>query len=275
VVFSHGLGAHHDSYAEIAGHWASHGYIVFQPRHADAWTAVAESHPDLEMDPTDRTLAWQKDALIESFLVSLVFNPAYWLSRVDEVHALLDVAPRLAADAGFEGDLETSGAGMSGHSYGAHTAVVVAGAFIDLPKWRRSQMRPSQVTAAIALSPPGPGEKGLTVKSYEGIEIPLMTIMGSHDFASRGQGVDWRRKAYDLAVRSPNRHVAIINDIDHALGGLAMVGRGHFRDDEESRSLVLGQTLAFWRGTLDADAEASAWLAGPSPHPRLLREHAP
>ncbi len=31
-----------------------------------------------------------------------------------------------------------------------------------------------------------PGEKGPTTESFAGIEIPLMTIMGSNDIAARG-----------------------------------------------------------------------------------------
>jgi len=60
-------------------------------------------------------------------------------------------------------------------------------------------------------------------------------------------------------VGSPNRHLAIIDNIDHALGSMAIVGRGHFRDDAEARSLVYAHSLAFWRATLDNDAAAAAF----------------
>src|SRR5450759_4034355 len=36
VIFSHGAGGSRDAFADLTTHWASHGYVVILPTHADS-----------------------------------------------------------------------------------------------------------------------------------------------------------------------------------------------------------------------------------------------
>jgi predicted dienelactone hydrolase len=100
VVFSHGYSVNPEWYAELVEHYASKGFVVLAPEHAEAdWMLAAEA----------------------SF------------ARPRDVSRTLDLAEAQAAPGGtLEGLIDVGSVGVVGHSYGGYTALAIAGARFDL-----------------------------------------------------------------------------------------------------------------------------------------------
>lgn len=103
VVLSHGYSLGRTSYAWLAEHLASRGFVVVAPQHFEL---------------VDETLAdfWQAA-----------------ITRPQEVVSVLDYVEMQAADGGpLAGLIDTESVAVVGHSYGGYTALVMAGARFDI-----------------------------------------------------------------------------------------------------------------------------------------------
>lgn len=109
IIYSHGSGATGQYDYPIARFWASHGYVVLQPTHADT-----------------RSLAIPEEEL------SQLSGPDLWISRSRDVVFVLDSLEALEDFPGLAGKLDHEAVGMSGHSLGAYTAQMVGGVRLQL-----------------------------------------------------------------------------------------------------------------------------------------------
>lgn len=236
VVLCHGLGGSQHGYATLGTHLASHGYGVLHPRFRDA-------------DGTTR---------------AMLFDPEHWLSRVDRVHAVVD---SLATQRHLPIGLRADDVIVAGHSFGAYTAQLLLGTRLyDVgPDFDRCA-HPA-VTAGVLLSPQGSGDRGLTARSWDDVDAPLLVVTATHDHGARGEGLAWRREPFDRA-RSRLKHLAVVRGGNHQLGGLpepAPTG------DAAVRTAVVAVVTAF-ADRVHGDRSAGAWLAA-DPFPSLL-DHA-
>ena len=110
IIFSHGSGATGQYDYPIARFWASHGYVVLQPTHADTETLDIPDEDRSGLKGADLWISRTRD-------VSLI------LDSLDEIEAVL---PDLA------GRMDHGVIGMSGHSLGAFTAQMVGGVRLQL-----------------------------------------------------------------------------------------------------------------------------------------------
>ncbi|MGL5083111.1 MAG: alpha/beta hydrolase [Microcoleaceae cyanobacterium] len=110
IVVSHGLGENRTSYESFAQHLASYGFAV----------ALIE-HPGSDSNQVQRWLSGQ---------ASDVFEVHDFIDRPLDVSYLLDELERLN-DVEFNDNLNLSQVGVAGYSFGAYTALALAGAKID------------------------------------------------------------------------------------------------------------------------------------------------
>ena len=108
IVFSHGFGGSSRGYVGLSSYWASNGYVVIKPSHADAGRATSLREG------------------IESFEDE---TPSDWRERVRDVTLVLDSLGALEQKyPELQGKIDHAKIGVGGHSYGAFTSMLVGGA---------------------------------------------------------------------------------------------------------------------------------------------------
>jgi predicted dienelactone hydrolase len=186
IVISHGLGSSRASFTYLAKHLASYGFVVVVPEHPGSNGA-------------------RMRALFEG-RINQVIAPREFIDRPLDVTYLLDELERLSqTDSEFRGRLNLQQVGIIGQSFGAYTALVLAGAklrfeqletdcftlqlsvnpslllqcaALDLPR-ANYELADERVKAVIAINPIGSSMLGQA--SLREIKIPLMTIAGTAD----------------------------------------------------------------------------------------------
>ncbi len=238
IVFCHGLGMGAESYDALQRHWAQRGYAVVAPEFSDSLAHLARTLPHESIDRSDPT-AWMTNERVVEHALGLMFDTDQWIGRALDASAVIDGLDELLGTVpGASPDRPI----VAGHSYGGHTAQLIGGARIDRGNGLESFAHES-VSAAIPMSPQGSGERGLTRDSWAAIDIPWLVISGEHDIAARGQGLEWRREAFDLAPAG-GRHLAVVRAADHGLGGIAGPAP-IYRGDAEAVLAVTRATTAF------------------------------
>lgn len=198
IVFSHVFGSTDRDYIGLSAYWASQGYVVVKARHADAGRAGER--------PLLPEITGQ--------------GPAEWRDRARDVGFILDSLDALEQKyPELVGKIDRAKIGVSGHQYGAHTAMLVAGATTSPGATSYAH---AAVKAAILMSPPGPDETlGLTRESWTRLTIPVLYITGASDVGpAETQTVEWRRQAFDLAAAGDKWLMLVEN-----AGNAAFTGR--------------------------------------------------
>lgn len=187
VVQSHGLGASPQDFADYAEHLASHGYFVVAPYHQGSDT----NHLKLMLQgDIDEVVPFSEFGDRPATITAV-------LNKLDELNG-----------SQFDGKLDLKNVGIMGHSFGAYTALVLAGAEIQfdhlelacdgnnddpnlslllqcqalgLPR-ELGHLQDSRVGSIFVWDFVGSaifGEKGLAA-----VHVPVMAIAGSHDITT-------------------------------------------------------------------------------------------
>ncbi|MGB7415369.1 MAG: alpha/beta hydrolase [Thermosynechococcaceae cyanobacterium] len=132
VVISHGLNSDRSSFAYLAEHLASHGFVVAVPAHPGSDTK-------------------QLEALL-SGASNDVAPPTEFVDRPLDVKFLLDELERRSqSDPAFQGRLNLKQVGVIGQSYGGYTALALAGAPINQTQLR-ADCSPKTLSTTLNLS---------------------------------------------------------------------------------------------------------------------------
>ena len=254
VIFSHGLGGTRDGGDVWGQAWAAAGFVVLHLQHhgsdLDAVRAVASSFSD------QRALRG-------------VAGPAQLLARLKDVTFALDeIGRRHAAAQGAWAWVRPVQVGMSGHSFGAHTTLGMAGQRypgfegIDEPR----------IASFIAFSPTPP-VVGDPVRAFDRLTRPLLSITGTRDDDVVGVGATPERRMATFAALPPgNKAHLVLKDADH----MTFAGQTGARANIVPRlavtlelqpaqhALVAAITTDWWRATLTDDAAARARLLNPA-----------
>jgi predicted dienelactone hydrolase len=266
ILFSHGFGGSKDHYAGLAKFWASHGYVSLHPSHADAF-------------------AFNRQMFMNRQSLGAVLDDAKrWADRSRDVSFVLDSLEELQRNVPeLKGKLSARRIGVGGHSFGAFTTMLLAGALVDLPDGTRAQSYADpRPRAFLAMSPQGTGQQGLNQHSWETILRPMMTMTGSADRNRAGQSPTWRQQPYDLSPPGGKYHVYIDGASHFSFSGRqagegmvppgippnGMPPRPMGTSASEGQRVVFAYvkaaSLAFWDAHLKRDPKALAYLKGDS-----------
>ena len=148
----------------------------------------------------------------------ILHTPARWMDRLDIVRKVMAALPRI-----FETTCGTPSVSIScaiaGHSFGAYTAQLLAGAEIDMPDRPPQRFADSRFTAAILLSAQGRDQQGLRENSWNGMTGPMLNVTGTRDRGAKGGDWHWKCEPYDFAPAG-SKYLAVLEEGDHFLGGL-------------------------------------------------------
>lgn len=160
VLFSHGLGGTRMGYSHLGRHFAQNGFIAVHVQHAGSDRAVWQGGPFA-------LLGNLRDAASE----------VNALARVQDVSFALTT---LLADRELGGLIDSGAIAIAGHSYGANTAMLIAGAAVERDG-RRVSFADARIKAAILLSAPPFHGEGNQVAVLRDVRLPTLHITGSDD----------------------------------------------------------------------------------------------
>lgn len=257
IVFCHGLGASGRDYAGLSRHWAAHGYLVVHPTFSDSIQIVASREPQRGLDPAADLSHWATMPAVRARMHEILHSPDRWTSRVGVVEAVMAALPEICSATGGTPRAPVPAA-IAGHSFGAYTTQLLAGAEIDMPGAPAQRFRDERFNAAIVLSGQGRDQQGLRDGSWNHMDGPVLTVTGTRDMGAKGGDWHWKCEPYDLAPAG-EKYLAVLDEADHFLGGITE------RDAQvkipAQLDAVEALTLAFLDAKLRGSKAARDWLA--------------
>lgn len=246
IVFSHGFGGSKDAFATVSRHWASHGYVVIQPTHADG---LGRGDGDGNAGGATR------GRLRAGGLLAGLNDPDRIADRVADLVLILDSLAEIArATPGLAGRIDARRIGVGGHSFGAYSAMLIGGVTVDLGGEKDRSFRDQRVTCILPISAQGTGQQGLTQASWAGLTIPMMTMTGTRDQGAGGQGVEWKKEPYTFSPPG-SKYLVVIDGANHFSFGGGLGARSSDVTDVVKRTSTL-----FWDAFLKDSQTARAHL---------------
>lgn len=254
ILFSHGLGGTLDAGTAWGQAWAAAGFVVTHLQ-----------HPGSDLPAVRANAA----SLADRSGLRAVASPQQLLERLRDVQFVLDgIVKRHAARQSRWGEVQPDQIGMSGHSFGAHTTLGMAGQ--RYPGF--AGITDSRLASFIAFSPTIPAS-GDPRQAFARIEKPLLSITGTRDDDMVGNGATAeRRMAVFGALPVGGKAQLLLQDADHMTfsgqSGRALEIRPRAkvtRDlQPEHQALIARVSTDWWRATLLDDAAARERLRMPT-----------
>ncbi len=260
IIFSHGVGGSKDSFSYLSRFWSSCGYVCIHPTHLGSDLSVLQR------------VGLQ--ALLET-----TNDPEVWSERPQDISFIIDSLEKLEQQVPqLKGKINPSFIGVSGHSYGAYTTLLLAGAVIAMPGDETTSFRDERACVFLAISPPGTGRQGLHLDSWHRINDPVMTVSGTEDMGLEGNPPSWRREAFKSMPPRDKYHVLVKGANHFSFDPDARGARGHSqrmnkdnlppraRDllELENKSLIKislqSASMAFWDAYLKFKKPAKEYL---------------
>lgn len=244
ILFSHGLGGTRENYGYLGDYWASHGYVSVHIQHHGSDDAV-----------------WREAGLFNGMkaMRQAVADPRNAINRVRDVSFVIDELERLnREESGFRHRLDLSRIGLAGHSFGAYTALAVAGQEFAPGLIRNGSLADPRVKAIIPMSAPVPANKNRLDETYANVRVPCLHMTGTKDDSPIGDTQpEERRLPFDHCHNS-DQYLIIFQDGDH----MTFSGRRGTASKSERRfqELIRESSTAFWDAYLRGDARAKGWL---------------
>ncbi|MEF8766371.1 MAG: acetylhydrolase [Candidatus Accumulibacter phosphatis] len=160
VAFSHGMGGSREGYSYLGANWAARGYASLHVQHAGSDSRLWSGNP-LDMVSRLQSAASEAEAV----------------NRVRDLRFALD---EVLADLQLAGAIDAGRILAAGHSYGANTALLAAGAVFARPQGMQSY-RDSRIVGAVIISaPPFHGEPD-PESVVQPVGIPTLHITAKGD----------------------------------------------------------------------------------------------
>jgi len=138
IVFSHGMGGSREGYSYLGANWAARGYATLHVQHAGSDSRLWSGNP-LDMVSRLQSAANESEAV----------------NRVRDLGFALD---SVLADPQSAGVIDPARILAAGHSYGANTALLAAGAQFSRPQGTLTYRDSRFLGAVIISAPPFHGE---------------------------------------------------------------------------------------------------------------------
>ncbi len=229
ILFSPEAGSSKESYGYLGRYWAEHGYLCVFITHKGSDTTLSKKGRPLA-SLRAIVLSTQKDENLTDRPLDISFI----------IDSLASIETKISD---LQGRMDPTHIGVAGHSFGAYTALAVAGATAHLSDGSARRFQDNRVTCFEALSPPGTSTVGFDLESFRPILRPVLIIRGSQDHGLNGEPADWRAEVF--------KHLPAHHKFDIVLQGASHMdfsdrqldgSRGGFR----FHSYVEQATLAFW-----------------------------
>ncbi len=245
IIFSHGLGGSREGYEYLGRYWAAHGYVSVHLQHPGSDAAVWQDKPVTEL----------KSSLRQS-----AANLANAANRPADVSFAIDQLEKLNREnSPLKNRLDLARLGMAGHSFGAFTALAVAGQVFLMPGDREISYADPRVKAAVAMSAPVPVRKNTLDRAFGKIKIPVFHMTGTEDSSPIGETKPAERRVPFDHIHGADQYLLTLTGGDHMIFG--GVSRGLSAEKErEFKALICESSGAFWDAYLKGDAPAKGWL---------------
>lgn len=253
VLFSHGLGGTRDGGAVWGQAWAAAGFVV-----------VHIQHPGSDLAAVSRTAT----SFSDKAGLRAAAGAAQLLARLQDVGFVLNqIGLRRTAGQGHWASARPGAVGMSGHSFGAHTTLGMAGQ--RYPGF--DSLSEPRLASFIAFSPTLPSA-GNAQRAFDRLSRPVLSVTGTRDQDVLGNGATPDKRIAVFAALPPGgKAQLVLQDADHmTFGGQTgrateIVPREPVTRDQQARdhALVAAITTDWWRATLLDDAAARARLNEP------------
>lgn len=240
VVFSHGIGGSRRGYSYLGTHWASHGWASLHLQHVGS----------------DRAL-WSGSMWSVVSRLQAAAQDAEAIARAQDIRFALD---RALSEAPLAQRLDASRIVAAGHSYGANTTLLAAGAQVQ----RETQpidLRDSRIKAGIVISAPPFYGEGDPQRILGPVTLPTLHITATDDIIripGYYSGLEDRLAVYE-AVGSARKCLAVFEGGSHSMftdrsgtGGIAL--------NPKVKAATKDLSLAFLRSVFDGqDAALKEW----------------
>jgi pimeloyl-ACP methyl ester carboxylesterase len=244
IIFSHGLGGSCEGYEYLGRYWASHGYVSVHVQHHGSDDAI-----------------WRRAGLFNGMetMRKAVADPRNAINRPQDVSFAIDELERLNREAPpFQHRLDLDRLGVAGHSFGAFTALAVAGQVFAPGAKLNSTLADPRVKAIIPMSAPVPANKQRLDEAYAGVRIPCLHMTGTRDASPIGETLPEERRLPFDHCRNSDQFLLTFQDGDHMI----FSGRDWLpsRQERTFQKLICESSTAFWEAYLRDDQKAKAWL---------------
>ncbi|MEQ1755191.1 MAG: hypothetical protein ABL973_13780 [Micropepsaceae bacterium] len=251
VIFSHGLGGNRDGAQYLLDYLAAHGYVVVAVQHhgSDTPAVFGELGPNGFKDMSPATL---RNKLRQSV------SPAAAIDRFRDIPFAIDSLEEMnRSDASLKGRLDLTRIGMSGHSFGAITALALAGQSTSAGNYSFADIR---IKAAIAYSPSKPRQRD-PVEAFAAIHIPTFHMTGTED----KNPLDADEPAADRQIpyqhiKTADKFLMVFRGGDHMVYSGRVPDTGPRPNDDAFHALVQKASLAYWDMYLKNMPQARSYL---------------
>ena len=238
VIFSHGIGGSRDGYKYLGRYFAANGYASLHLQHIGSDRGLWFGNPF-------SLLGRLNSAAAETEAIDRVHDLRFALDRIldSELGATIDRRRIIAA----------------GHSYGANTTMLAAGAVVE-QNGQNISLRDERITAAILLSAPPFYGSSDPARILAGIAIPTLHITATGDdiqIPGFYSGVADRIAVYqaiDGERRAP-KTLAVFKDGSHSIF-TDRAGTGGVEWNPKVKAATRDLTLAFLTSIFDSDTSA-------------------
>lgn len=217
LVFSHGNGLDANAYHNLTNKWVELGYVVVAPNHLDSGS-------------TEKAGLAQKKYGSDWVSASRVLDLSATINQIETI------IPQLSD---FKGGVNTEKIIAAGHSFGALTAQMLAGATLE--KQGNSErkipfsLKDNRVVAVVAISPPGLIPNFLSQNTWTTFDTPQLVVTGTNDISPPfWPTYDVHLVSYESAVAG-NNYLLVLDGADHYLGNLI----GNLNREEAPQELAL------------------------------------
>lgn len=245
VFFSHGLGGTREAAEYLGSYWASHGYVSVHLQHKGSDDSVWRG----------KTGAWRE-------MARTARDPINSLNRPKDVGFAVGAMEKLNSEENpLKGRLDLSRLGIAGHSFGAYTALAIAGEIFVGPRGGEISFADPRFKAAVVMSAPvTPRQKAHAELAFSRIKIPCLHMTGTRDRSIIGATrAEDRRIPFD-SINGPDQYLIVFTDADHmVLSGRRWMGVNKL--DPVFHRLVQESSTSFWGAYLKRDPKARDWMA--------------